>query len=54
MGQKRAIITLIVFVIVLVSFVLFYTYAIDVKVDRVAGDADLTYNINITDAVVEQ
>ena len=49
MGQKRAIITLIVFVIVLTSLVLFYTLAIDVKMDRVSGDADLTYNINITD-----
>ena len=49
MNKKRTIIILLVFLVTLISLALFYTYAIDVKMDKTTGDADLTFNINITD-----
>ena len=49
MDKKKTILILIIFIVILIAFTLFYTYAIDIKMDRTVGDADLTFNINITD-----
>ena len=49
MDKKRRIIILILLITTLIILSLFYTYAIDVKMDKTTGTADLTFNINITD-----
>ena len=45
--MKRGILILFTFILTLVVLSLFYTYAIDVKMDKTTGTADLTFNINI-------
>ena len=47
--NEKKLIIITIFILILITLSLYYTYATDVSMDSTTGDADLTYNIDIKD-----
>ena len=47
--MKKKIVIITIFILILITLSLYYTYATDVSMDNTTGEVDLTYNIDIKD-----